>query len=214
MPMRLGVMGGTFDPVHIGHLRTAEEALDLLGLNEVLFVPAAIPPHKPDEKTLSFEHRWRMLQLATENNARFRLSDIERRMPGKSFTVNSLSRLNEEFPESELFFLVGRDAFFEMHTWFRYQEVFRLASIVVLDRPECTEEEIGRFLMDKVSNIYQARSDSVLSHPELPSVYLLRNTRMDVSSTRVRELVSTGQSVRYLVPDDVLGYITDNQLYK
>ncbi len=212
--MRLGVMGGTFDPVHIGHLRTAEEALDLLGLNEILFVPAGIPPHKPGRKTLPFEHRWRMLHLATKNNPRFRLSDVESRMPGKSFTVNSLNRLHEEYPQSELFFLVGRDAFFEMHTWFKYREVFGLASIGVLNRPECTEEEIGRYLQDKVSDSYQVCSGGMISHPDLPPVYILRNTRLDVSSTRIRELASEGLSVRYLVPDEVSGYITDNQLYK
>ncbi len=215
MPLRLGILGGTFDPVHLGHLRAAQEALEILGLDEMLFVPAAIPPHKPDREILPFESRRRMLRLAIAGNPRFRLSDIERRMPGKSYTVHTLKRLREENAETEFFFLVGCDAFFEMDTWYKFKEIFRLAAIVVLCRPEYGEEAILEFVSKKVSDLYRIIPENQeIRHPELYSVYTLRNTRMDISSTRIRELAAEGRSVRYLVPDDVLSYIVENGLYR
>ena len=152
MPIRLGIFGGTFDPVHLGHLRAAEEALDILGLDEMLFVPVFVPPHKPNSKILSFESRFRMLELALSGNSRFRLSDLEQRMPGKSYTVHSLRQLHKDNPGAELFFLVGRDAFFEMDTWYDFKAIFGLANIVVLSRPDCREDEILEFMSKRVSD--------------------------------------------------------------
>jgi nicotinate-nucleotide adenylyltransferase len=213
--MRLGILGGTFDPVHLGHLRAAEEAMEFLGLDEICFVPVAVPPHKSEKNILSFESRWRMLQLATAGNPRFRLSDLELRLPGKSYTVNSLKRFHKENPGAELFFLVGCDAFFEMDTWHDYREIFGLAHIVVLCRPECSQEEILEFAAGKVSGLYEAvPGTGRIAHPELCSIYNLLNTRMDISSTRIRELVAEGRSVRYLVPDNVWSYIAENALYR
>ncbi len=215
MPLRLGVFGGTFDPVHLGHLRSAQEALDILGLDEMLFMPAADPPHKPGGAIASFRDRWQMLQLAVGNNPRFRLSDLERRMPGKSFTVNSLERLHKEIPGAEFFFLVGGDAFFEIDTWRRFKDIFGLAALVVLCRPECEEEEILGFVSGKVSGEYKIIPENrEIRHPSLLSVYNLRNTRIDISSTRIRELAAEGLSMRYLVPDNVLSYIVENELYR
>jgi nicotinate-nucleotide adenylyltransferase len=150
MSLRLGIFGGTFDPVHMGHLRAAEEALDILGLDEMVFLPVSIPPHKSGSNILSFQSRWRMLQLALAGNPRFRLSDLEQRMPGKSYTAHSLEQLRKENPDARIFFLVGCDAFFDMDSWYNYREIFRLADIVVLCRlytaakiPEWTSHRPG-----------------------------------------------------------------------
>jgi nicotinate-nucleotide adenylyltransferase len=214
MSVRLGILGGTFDPVHLGHLRAAQEALDSLALDEMLFVPAAVPPHKT-RKILDFDSRWRMLQIALKGNPRFRLSDVERRMSGKSYTARSLKKLREENPDSKLFFLVGLDAFFEMDTWFHFREIFRLADIAVLCRPVCDEEKILEFLSQKVSDLYRIDSQSrEIWHPELCSVHRLHNTRMDISSTMIRELAAEGLSARYLVPDEVWSYISGCELYR
>jgi nicotinate-nucleotide adenylyltransferase len=199
----------------MGHLRSAEEALDILGLDEMLFLPVSIPPHKPGKNILPFERRWRMLELALAGNPRFRLSDLEQRMPGKSYTAHSLAKLHKENPGSDLFFLVGCDAFFEMDTWYNHKEIFRLADIVVLCRIECTEGEILDFLSKNVSELYRiAPEDQQIRHPALRSVHRLQNTRMDISSTRIRELAARGRSVRYLVPDEVWSYISENMLYE
>jgi len=214
MPGRLGIMGGTFDPVHLGHLRAAEEAVDILGLDQMLFVPAGSPPHKPGRQILSFEHRRCMLELAIRGNTRFRISDIERGVPGKSYSVNSLRKLRDEFQDVEIFFLVGLDAFLEMDTWFEYREIFRMANIVVLRRPGCGEDDVGDFLTGKVSEHYENYSGTgVFSHPELCSVYYLRNRQFDISSTEIRELAATGMSLRYLVPEGVFRYIAEECLY-
>jgi nicotinate-nucleotide adenylyltransferase len=214
MPERLGIMGGTFDPVHLGHLRTAEEAIDILGLDEMLFIPAGTPPHKPGMQVLAFRHRRRMVELAISSNPRFRLSDIERGVPGKSYTVNTLRTLRERFTGMELFFLVGLDAFLEMDTWFQYRELFRLANITVLRRPGSGEDDVLGFLRGKVSELYRNVSEAgVFSHPELFSVYYLHNTQLDISSSGIRELAASGRSIRYLVPEDVWSYIGEEGLY-
>ncbi len=214
MPLRLGILGGTFDPIHLGHLRAAEEAMDILGLDGVKFVPAAVPPHKQTSNIVSFENRWRMLELAVAGNPRLSLSDIELRMPGKSYTVHSLRRTGEENPGAELFFLVGCDAFFDMNSWYDFREIFKLARIVVMCRPECGLEEILGFAVANVSGLYKTASETgQIRHPELHSIYKLLNTRLDISSTRVRELVAEGRSIRYLVPDSVWSYIGERGLY-
>jgi nicotinate-nucleotide adenylyltransferase len=215
MPLRLGILGGTFDPVHLGHLRAAEEAMETLGLDEVDFVPAAHPPHKTQKKILSFETRWHMLQLAIFGNPRFRLSDMELRIPGKSYTVNTLRRFRKCNPGAELFFLVGCDAFFEMNTWYHFAEIFSLASIVVLCRAECSLEQILSFAVGNVSGLYEADyAKCQIRHPQLCTIYKLFNTRLDISSTRIRELAAQGRSLRYLVPDNLWGYIGENGLYR
>ncbi|HYA39926.1 MAG TPA: nicotinate-nucleotide adenylyltransferase [Syntrophobacteraceae bacterium] len=215
MPRRLGIFGGTFDPIHMGHLRAAEEALEIVGLDEIIFLPVSVPPHKPGRHILSFHDRWRMLQLAVAGNSRFRLSDLEQRMPGKSYTAHSLGQICKENPDAELFFIVGCDAFFEMDTWHSYREIFRLADIVVLCRLECSEDEILEFVTRSVSELYRiVPGNGQIMHPELRSVHRLQNTRMDISSTRIRELAALGRSVRYLVPDEVWIYIAENMLYE
>lgn len=216
MPDRVGIMGGTFDPVHIGHLRVVEEAVETLELDALLFIPAASPPHKPDETVLPFHHRYEMLRLAVEGRPRFRVSDIERRLPGKSYTVNTLHKLREEGGEGvELFFLIGMDAFFELESWWRHRELFRLAHLVVLRRPGFEDEDVGAFLREKISPAYKRDAGSCFfEHPELLSVHCLHNTHFGVSSTQVRRLAGEGKSIRYLVLEEVMRYIDANCLYR
>ncbi len=216
MPSRIGVMGGTFDPIHLGHLRVAEEAVEMLSLDALLFIPAGSPPHKSGKGTLSFEHRWRMLQLALGDHPRFRFSDLEWRIPGKSYTVLTLQALHREIPdETELFFLVGLDAFLELDTWYHFKELFKLASIVALRRPGYSEHEIAIFLAGRVSPLYTMDADAdYFRHPELLPVHYLRNTHLEISSTRIRRLVAEGRSIRYLVQDEVMSYIREKSLYR
>jgi nicotinate-nucleotide adenylyltransferase len=216
MPEKIGVMGGSFDPVHIGHLRVAEEAVELLGLDTLLFIPAAVPPHKPDSKIISINHRWEMLDLALRGNPRFCLSDLEREMPGKSYTVNTLRRLREVSPESaEIHFLVGMDAFLELDTWWHYRELFELAHIVALQRPGYDEKEVEGFLLEQISPLYRRDAEiDLYRHPSLLPVHYLKNTHLGISSTMIRNLVAEGRSIRYLVPGEVMRYIETESLYK
>lgn len=213
---RVGVMGGTFDPVHLGHLRVAEEAVEALELDVMLFVPAAVPPHKMGKKILSFEHRWRMLKAATDNHPRFEVSNIERQLSGKSYTVVTLKKLCDFYRnEVRLFFILGMDAFFELDTWWHFRELFSLARMVVLRRPGCTETEMARFLKEKVSSQYAYRpNEAAFIHPDLLPVHRLNNTWLDISSTRIRQIVSEGKSIRYLVLPEIMQYIHANRLYR
>lgn len=216
VPQRVGIMGGTFDPVHMGHLRVAEEAIEMLTLDNFLFIPAAYPPHKPGRQILAFEHRFRMLELAIQGHPCFQLSDIERKLPGKSYTAVTLRKLQEDARQDiELFFLIGLDAFWEIDTWWHYKELFQLAHIVVLKRPGYSEEQVGEFLCRRVSSRYRMCNDtSCFRHPDLLSVYYLNNTRLGISSTQIRELVAQERSIRYLVPSEVMIYIEEGKFYR
>jgi nicotinate-nucleotide adenylyltransferase len=216
MPKRVGVLGGTFNPIHIGHLRAAEEAVEALRLDSFLFLPAAIPPHKTSRPILAFPHRWNLLNLAIAENPHFQALDLEYHLSGKSYTVRSLEELQRHFHgEAELFFLLGLDAFLEIHTWWHYRELFDLAQLVVMRRPSYQEEDLARQLRDKVSERYRwDATGSRFDHPTLLPVHFLRVTHIDLSSTKIRQLVARGRSIRYLVPSGVIGYISDNRLYR
>lgn len=217
MSQRVGLMGGTFDPVHIGHLRAAEEAVERLSLDCLLFVPAAFPPHKAGERILPFEDRLHMLESVVKGHPSFRISDVERRLPGKSYTVNTLRLLHDESrSRAEFFFLLGTDAFLEVNTWYHYKELFQLAHMVVLRRPGHADEEVGAFLKEKVACDYDASYRDAFSfeHPQLLSVHLLHNTHFGVSSTQVRALAAAGKSIRYLVLPEVMDYIERHRLYR
>lgn len=216
MRQRIGLMGGTFDPVHIGHLRVAEEAVESLNLDVLYFIPAASPPHKGDKAILPFGHRRRMLELALQDHPRFEVSDIEQRLPGKSYTVVTLRKLLEGWSDrAELFFLVGLDAFLELNTWWHYRELFGLAHICVLRRPPYDEADIEAFLHARVSPDYRwdSRADAFI-HPDLFPVHYVRNSHLEVSSTRIRQLAAGGRSIRYLVLPEVMSYIVQNKLYE
>ncbi len=216
MTGKIGIMGGTFDPVHYGHLRAAEEALEALGLDRILFVPAASPPHKFQAGIQEFEHRMEMLRRAVEDHPQFEVSDLERQIPGKSYTAVTLRKLHGLLPEeSRLFFLLGMDAFLELNTWWHYRELFALSSLVVLRRPGHEEGQIPVFLKEHVSPLYELEAGSgVFVHPELLPVVVVQNTYLGISSTRIRWLAAHGKSIRYLVPHEVLRYIAKERLYE
>jgi nicotinate-nucleotide adenylyltransferase len=216
MPQKTGVIGGSFDPVHIAHLRVAEEAVEVLGLDTIVFIPAAIPPHKSHKQILAAEHRWEMLRLAVEGNPRFSVSDMEMRLPGKSYTVQTLRKLCEGGPSDRvIFFLVGLDAFLELDTWWHYRELFELAHITVLRRPGYDESGVSGFLRGKISPLYRKETGAeVYRHPSLLPVHCLSNIHLGISSTMIRQLVAHGRSVRYLVPYEVMRYIESKNLYR
>lgn len=216
MPERLGILGGTFDPVHLGHLRIAEEAVDQLGLDGLVFIPAASPPHKVDRVFQPFSHRIRMLELAVGDNPRFSVSAIEQRLPGRSYTVVTLRKMHADASRCvELYFLVGMDGFLELSTWYRYRDLFQLARIVVIDRPGYRGGNILQALKKVASPLYEADQDGFrFVHPHLLPVHGLRSTRLDISSTMIRRLCVEGRSIRYLVTPDVLRYIECHALYR
>ncbi|HLU11139.1 MAG TPA: nicotinate-nucleotide adenylyltransferase [Oceanobacillus sp.] len=198
MLRRLGILGGTFDPPHIGHLILAEYAREALELAQVLFVPAADPPHKDDTR-LDVRHRLAMVERAIEGNAHFAISmaDIER--PGPHYTVDLIPILQTQFPDTELYFLIGADSLRDLPKWNRPAELIRLCKLAVMRRPD----------VDVTPDMHEAVLPGLAAR-----VTMIDAPLVDVSSTEIVERLQTGKSVRYVVPDAVLDYIQANGLYR
>ena len=216
MAHRVGVMGGTFNPVHLGHLRAAEEAVEMLALDAFLFIPAAVPPHKGHAGIAPFSDRMRMVALSIAGHPAFRASNLEERLPGPSYTARTLRALKDELPPaSEIYFLVGLDAFFDCANWWSYRELFSLARMAVMRRPGKNVGEMGLFLTGHVSPLYAwDPALRVFSHPEFLPVAYLETSALEVSSSRIRELCRAGRSIRWLVPPAVMEYIEAHGLYR
>ncbi len=197
--MRLGLMGGTFDPIHYGHLVIAETARVEFCLEQVIFIPAATPPHKVDRSVSDAEQRYAMLVAATASNPHFFTSRLEMERNGPSYTVDTLRQFRAQGgPDQELFFITGADSILEILTWRHHEEVIRLATFIAVTRPGY---DLGRL-------------ERVLPASYLPQVRVLRAPLVDVSSTDLRKRVRRDQPIRYLVPESVEVYINKHGLYR
>jgi nicotinate-nucleotide adenylyltransferase len=195
--MRLGLMGGTFDPVHVGHLVIAEAAREEFRLDQVVWIPAGDPPHK-DRKVSDQEHRYAMAVLATASHPDFVVSRLELEREGPSYALDTIRHFRKQVKPQELFFITGADAILEILTWHRHDEVIRQCRFVAATRPGYDLGRLRRLLPDA----YMDRIH-VFSAPEV-----------DVSSTGIREKLAAGRSVRYLVPEPVEQYLTKHRLYQ
>jgi nicotinate-nucleotide adenylyltransferase len=209
---RIGVYGGTFNPIHVGHLRAAEEVAEALGLERVLFVPSAVPPHKPDAPhagIASAEERLAWVRLAIEDNPRFAADPIEVERGGASYLVDTLAALRERLARTqrgaELVFLVGSDAFAEMGAWRAPRELFRLAHYAVIVRPPLRRGSLAEWLPDAVRGDLELAPDGRSGrHREAGTwLRLVEIAGFDVSSSDVRQRLQEGRSVRYLLPEAV-----------
>lgn len=197
-PVRLGVMGGTFDPIHIGHLACAEQAREAYGLSAVVFVPAGNPVFKRDRDVTPAADRLEMCRLAVESNPAFDVSALEIERGGDTYTVDTLRELRAFYPANvELFFITGADAVAKISRWHESDEVARLARFIAVTRPGYDLSEVRRELE---------------AGPF--SVDFLEATALSVSSSDLRRRVSAGKSIRYLTMAGVLGYIESHGLYR
>ncbi len=198
---RIGVMGGTFDPIHLGHLIAAESVRDGFHLHRVLFVPAGTPPHKTERRVAPAEHRLAMVRLAVAGNPGFEVSTIETDRPGASYTVDTVRSLRREMPpQTKLYFITGADAVLEILTWKDPFEIFRHCDLVAVTRPGYDAAALDRM----VGTL--AGSGGAVHRLVIPEV--------SISSSEVRERVREGRSIRYLVPDAVGEYIWRTGLYQ
>ena len=212
--MKLGILGGTFNPVHMAHLRIAEEARDRFGLDRVIFIPAATPPHKPQVGELSFASRLEMVRLAIADNDRFSASDMEGVRGGRSYSIDTLRALHQEYPGDELFFIVGADSFNDISTWREYASIFAMCNVVCVQRPGSTIKSLAKALPVAISCEFGYNEASkMLSHSSGHGVYALDGVLLDISSSHIRHLARAGRSIRYLVPDAVENYIKGQRLY-
>lgn len=194
--MKIGLMGGTFDPVHIGHLIAAQSVCEELGLDEVWFMPSSVPPHKEQAPGASPEQRWKMVCLAVEGHPCFKSSDIELRKGGVSYSIETVTMLRSQYPEHDFFYIIGADMVQYLPKWHKINELIRLVTFVGLHRPGY-ETGIDQLPAD----IRQA-----VRSAHMP--------QMELSSTWIRQRRAAGRSVRYMVPDRVNDYIEVNRLYE
>ncbi len=211
--MRIGIIGGTFNPIHIAHLRIAEEVRDRLGLERVIFMPAASPPHKPLAGELSFGHRFAMVELAIAGNPLFGVSDLEGKRGGTSYSIHTLTELRQLHPEDELYFIVGSDSFLEIASWYRFAELFACCNIAVVERPDGRIADLMAALPSAVADEFVPVNKERLTHRSGFSVLYLAGIPLAISSSAIRDLAREGHSLRYLVPDAVAAYITEQRIY-
>jgi nicotinate-nucleotide adenylyltransferase len=224
--MRIGIMGGTFDPIHLGHLRAAEEIYWAFGLDRIIFVPAARPPHKEEVVAASAMHRYEMVSLATVFTPYFTVSPIELQREGKSYsveTVREFQRLSGS--DTNLYFVVGVDAFLEMSEWREAKELLTLARVIVTARPGWRLDEVEHLLAPeqrrllghptfKYLKVSEVDPERVEEAPAPRQVLLVEVVSLDIASREIRQLVEEGRSIRHLVPDTVAAYMAKNRLYQ
>lgn len=210
----IGVLGGTFDPIHFGHLRMAQELAAAVQLDEVLFVPAAIPPHRQQPAT-SAQHRAAMVALAIQDNPHFRLDMRELLREGASYTIDTLQALRLEFgEETSISLLLGSDAFLGLPGWHHWQELLDLAHIVVAYRPHAPLlREKMHPRLQALCKERQTEDAQVLTQMRAGHLFLQHITALDISATHIRGCFRNGESPRYLLPDNVIDYIVKEALY-
>ena len=192
--MAIGLIGGTFDPIHIAHLIIAEAALEALSLREIVFVPAARPPHKDGGDVTPVEHRLEMVRLAIEGNSRLAVSDIEARRESPSYTIDTIREIRAGLDVGEeIYFIMGADNLVEFFTWKEPEELLAACEIVVVPRPGVSTDDADPRILDAAI---------VLHAPEL-----------SIASRDIRDRVRLGRAIRYLVPATVESYIDKKKLY-
>jgi nicotinate-nucleotide adenylyltransferase len=211
--MRVAVFGGSFNPIHLGHLRAAEEDREAMGLDLIYFVPAASPPHKPPVGLASAEHRLEMVRLATKGNRHFMVSDVEVRRSGSSFTIDTVRYFRTTMrAQPELYLIMGGDQFAELDTWKEADELAKLCNIVVHTRlSEMQPGAEARVAM--LSRFGYIRRDEFYVHCSGHTLNFVTTTFFPISATSIRHKIAAGESIRYLVPTDVADYIERHVLY-
>ena len=200
---KIGIMGGTFNPIHYAHLLLAENAREQFGLDRIIFIPSGQPymkVQKEDENVPSGELRYQMVKMAIQENPYFTCSRIEIDRPGKTYTVDTLHELQKMYPGDELFFIMGADSLLSMESWYQFEDIFQMAAILVAVRDDTDEKK----LTDVITR---------MKSKYLADIRMVMTGRMDISSTMIREKIKTGKSVRYLLPEDCVEYICLKNLY-
>jgi nicotinate-nucleotide adenylyltransferase len=218
--LRIGLLGGTLDPIHLGHVETATVARRTLSLNRVYVLPSHVPPHRSQLPVASGYHRFAMTALAVNGIEGLAASDVELRTPGRSYTADTLTRFHERsgLDPSQVFFITGADAFAEIETWYRYPEVLDLAQFIVVSRPGFPSEGLRERLpglASRMISVTAAGSPTATPRGQgvFPGIFLLDVMTPDVSSTGIRNRLRSGGSITGLVPTAVERHIVQHGLY-
>ena len=198
---KVGIMGGTFDPIHIGHLILGENAYQQLGLSRVVFMPSGNPPHKKDrEGRASDEQRMDMVKLAIASNTHFKFSSMEMNEDGYSYTYLTLEKLNEKHPDTRYYFIIGADSLFDFKGWRNPQRICDACTLVVATRNHTSDEELDKAIAD-VRETFGA------------DIVKLNTENIDVSSHQLRDWIAAGKTIKYYAPDEVINYIKSYHVY-
>lgn len=198
--MRIGIMGGTFNPIHNAHLLLGELAKEEYKIDRLLFMPGGNPPHKRDKQIVSAEHRMNMCRLAIEDNPDFTLCDYEIKKDGYSYTVETLEHFKKTYPDDELFFIIGGDSLFAFEKWYCPEKILTLTTLLVFDRTGSGEDISAE--IDRLKKKYNA------------DINLIHAPKFDISSSGIRERIKEGKTVRYMTASSVIDYIEKHGLYK
>ena len=213
---RVGILGGTFDPVHNGHLAVAEAVRQALALSSILFVPAFLPPHKPTYAISAFEHRAAMLDLAVADRPGCSVSRLEAEREGPSYSIDTLRTLRQALGQDvHLFFIIGMDAFAEIHTWKANRELLDHASFVVIGRPDHCQQSCGQTVAANFPGyVFNEAAACWQGNPGQGAIHPVVMVPVKVSSTEIREAVRQGRSISNLVPAAVAKYVETHGLYR
>ena len=213
--MKWGIFGGTFDPIHLGHLRCAEEILEIFNLDKVIFIPAAQPPLKNNRDIISFYHREQMIKLAIEGNSLFSSSDIENQREGRSYSIDTVKHFLNYSPENpDLYFILGQDAFHDIQAWKQWDKLLSLCNFIVITRPGYEIKDLQGILTPDLSAKFKYdKGTDGFAGPGGNTIFFRKVICLDISSTDIRDRVKKGKSVMYLTPDSVREYIVNHSLY-
>lgn len=201
MAVKVGILGGTFDPIHFGHLATAESVREIFALDEVLFIPSARPPHKVERHVTPDVHRLMMTYLATRSNEKFQVSPMEFLRDGLSYTLDTMNALIEKFgAAAELFFIIGADSMADLSKWYRARELVSKVHFIATKRPGV---EVDLPALEKF-----------FGEERMTHIHKVETPGLEISSTDIRARVKAGRSIKYLVPEVVEEYIAKERLYK
>ena len=204
----IGIFGGTFDPIHYGHLRAALEVQEIFNLTAVRFIPSATPPHRPPPAVTAAQ-RQEMVMLAIKDQANFICDNRELERNGKSYMVDTLASLRHDFPDQALLLFIGTDAFNQLNQWYHWQQLFDLAHIVVMTRPNFYHQALNDFFI-----ACHTDNPADLTHNLAGKLYFQAISQLDISASSIRQMLATQHSPRFLLPDAVLDFIKLNQLYQ
>lgn len=197
---KIGIMGGTFNPIHFAHLILAESAYEQFSLDKIIFMPSKNPPHKSHDEIVSDELRSNMIQLAIEGNPHFEFSGLELNREGTTYTYETIEELTKEYPNNEYYFILGADSLFDFEKWKNPVRILELTNIVAAGRDHLSENKLKKQI-EYLSEKYNA------------NIYLLKTPNMDISSQMLRKKVKIGETIRYYLPDVVEQYIIEHKLY-
>ncbi len=207
--MKLGILGGTFNPVHLGHLRAAEDVLEQAGLERIVFIPSHTPPHKDLSGGIAGDLRYRMVELAIRDNPRFAVSDFEIKRTGPSYSINTIRQIASEYG-CVPYFIMGLDAFAEIRDWFAVEDVLAETNLIIMSRPGCDRPQLDR-LLDGIADYRPAGGKFINGHGR--ELVFLDVTPLAISSSDIRRRCAAGSSLKYLLPAAVQDLIEKEKIY-